>query len=98
MLSTTPQNTFGELLSGRDELVGRISRKLRVGQARTPNDDLVGTDGRWILESCRPTGGQIVILIGAVAAHAQTTGEYPVLVEGSLPGKKTMPFWLRLGG
>ncbi len=69
--------------------IRRIPRKLEVRQPHVFVDDLIGLNVGRRFESGRAGGGDEIVLIHAVAAHAQAAHQHAVLVERQASRGKT---------
>ena len=65
----------------KDALVRRIAREFQVRQANGVDDDLIGVDVCRSFEAFGSGAGDVVVLIHAIAAHAQSAHENAVLIE-----------------
>jgi hypothetical protein len=86
----------GYLPESANQLVG-FWGNLRY-ESRTPLiHDLVGADARWRLKSRRTGGGDEIVLIHTVAAHAEAAHQLAVYAERKRSGKKDHAVLIRIG-
>ena len=78
--------------------VGGVPRKLLVGQAHAVHFNLVGPHRGGRLEALGASGGDEVILVNPVAAHAQSSHQHTILIEGQTAGEKHDSVLIGVGG
>ena len=71
--------------------VGWIARKFEVGQTDALNQNLIGADGCGRLEILSACIGDVIILVDAIATHAQASDQHSILVERQAAGEEHNP-------
>src|SRR5262249_29142794 len=71
--------------------VRRISRKFEIGEPHVLDQNLIGANRIGRLESFRAGVGHKVILINAVAAHAEPANQRAIFVESGAAWEKHDP-------
>src|SRR5882762_11571425 len=68
--------------------IGWIARELQVRQSHAVDQYLVRADRCGCCEVLTASVRDVIVLIDAVAAHAQSAYQHAILVEGQAPGKE----------